>query len=207
MSTLKTTALRHPSSGSDNIVLNSSGGVVVGGVSSSGGGNTIQEILTRPCDGGTVTSANGTITFQNVTAVQNLTTTYVDVTGSVITYQPPAGTHTVIYRFCWMIAEADADPISHYKFFIGGTEVVYARHTHRADNYQNRAIFEWPIKIGGSADTNTGALASWSSGIELKLQIREYTSSYEAKIHTTSHWDGSGTDMFSMPTLTLTAIG
>ena len=207
MSTLKTNALRNPSSGTDNIVLNSNGTVVVGGVSSSGGGNTIQEILTRPCDGGTVTSANGTLTYQNVSAVQNLTTSYVDVNGSVITYQPPAGTHTVIYRFCMQIAETDSDMICHIKFFIGGTEVVYARHTHRADNYQNRAIFEWPIKIGGSADTNTGALASWSSGIELKLQIREYTSSYEAKIHTTSHWDGSGTDMFSMPTLTLTAIG
>ena len=207
MSTLKTTALRHPSSGSDNIVLNSSGGVVVGGVSSSGGGNTIQEILTRPCDGGTVTSANGTLTYQNVTGVQQLTTSYVDVTGSSITYQPPAGTHTVIYRFCLHITETDADAISHYKFFIGGTEVLYARHTHRADNYQNRAIFEWPIKIGGSADTNTGARANWNSALVLKMQARDYTSSYDMKLHVTNHWDGSGTDMFSMPTLTLTAIG
>ena len=33
MSTLKTNALRNPSSGTDNIVLNSNGTVVVGGVS------------------------------------------------------------------------------------------------------------------------------------------------------------------------------
>ena len=207
MSTLKTTALRHPSSGSDNIVLNSSGGVVVGGVSSSGGGNTIQEILTRPCDGGTVTSANGTLTYQNVTGVQQLTTSYVDVTGSSITYQPPAGTHTVIYRFCFQCSCHDADGIGHFRFYIDGTEVVYARHTHRADNYQNRAIFEWPIKIGGSADTNTGARANWNSALVLKMQARDYTSSYDMKLHVTNHWDGAGTDQFSMPTLTLTAIG
>ena len=92
MSTLKTSALRHPSSSSDNVVLNSNGTVVVGGVSSSGGGNTVQELLSRPCDGGTVTSANGTLTYQNVTAVQNLTTSYVDVNGSSII-------KTLIYSF------------------------------------------------------------------------------------------------------------
>ena len=200
MSTLKTTAIRHPSSSTDNLTLHSDG-------SFTSAGRSVLEVITSPCDGGSVESSYGTVTFGNVTGVQNLSTTYTDVAGSVISYQPPTGTSTVIYRFCWMIAEADADPISHYRFYIGANEVVYARTTHRADNYQNRAIFEWPIRIGGSADTNTGRITSWNSVIQLKLQTREYNSSYETKIHTTSHWNGSGTDMFSMPTLTLTAIG
>ena len=148
MSTLKTNALRNPSSSTDNIVLNSNGTVVVGGVSSSGGGYTVQELLSRPCDGGTVTSANGTLTYQNVTAVLILTSSYVDVNGSVITYQPPAGTHTVIYRFCFQCSCHDADGIGHFRFYIDGTEVVYARNTRRADDYNDRVVFEWPIKIG-----------------------------------------------------------
>lgn len=205
MSTFRVNAIKHPSSSSDNITLNSDGTITTSG--SGNLNNQILEVITGPCDGGSVTSSNGTVTFGNVTAVQNLNTTYTNVNGSVITYQPPTGTDTVIYRFCMQIAEADADMICHIKFYVGGNEVVFARHTHRADNYQNRAIFEWPIKIGGSVVANTGRIASWNSGIELKLQIREYNSSYETKIHTTSHWDGSGTDMFSMPTLTLTAIG
>ena len=201
MSTLKTSALRHPSSSSDNIVLNSNG------TFTSLGGNTVQELLSRPCDGGTVTSANGTITFVNVFEVQQLTTSYVDVTGSIVNYQPPAGTHTVIYRFCFQCSCHDADAIAHFRFYIDGTEVVYARHTRRADDYNDRVVFEWPIKIGETADTNTGARANWNSALQLKMQARDYTSSYDMKLHVTNHWDGSSTDMFSMPTLTLTAIG
>ena len=207
MSTLKTNALRNPSSGTDNIVLNSNGTVVVGGVSSSGGGNTIQEILTRPCDGGTVTSANGTITFPNISAVQTLTSTYADITGSSITYQPPAGTHTVIYRFQFQCTRADADTIGHYRFDIGSNEVIYARHTIRGEDFQSRVVFTWPIKIGGSADTNTGALASWNSPLTLKMRGRRYNGTYDQKLHVTDNWDGTGTDTFSMPILSLTAIG
>ena len=207
MSTLKTTALRNPSSSTDNIVLNSNGTVVVGGVSSSGGGNTVQELLTRPCDGGTVTSANGTITFPNVSAVQTLTSSYVDVTGSSITYQPPSGTHTVIYRFQFHCTRADADTIGHYRFDIGSNEVVYARFTQRGEDFSGRIVFTWPIKIGGSADTNTGALASWNSPLTLKMRARRYNGTYDQKLHVTDNWDGAGTDMFSMPIITLTAIG
>ena len=207
MSTLKTNALRNPSSSTDNIVLNSNGTVVVGGVSSSGGGNTIQEQLIRPCDGGTVTSANGTITFPNVSAVQTLTSSYVDITGSSITYQPPAGTHTVIYRFQFQCTRADADTIGHYRFDIGSNEVVYARHTIRGEDFQSRVVFKLPIKIGGIADNKNGALASWNSPLTLKMRGRRYNGTYDQKLHVTDNWDGAGTDMFSMPILSLTAIG
>ena len=207
MSTLKTTALRNPSSSTDNIVLNSNGTVVVGGVSSSGGGNTVQELLTRPCDGGTVTSANGTITFPNVSAVQTLTSSYVDVTGSSITYQPPAGTHTVIYRFQFHCTRADADTIGHYRFDVGSYEVVYARHTQRGEDFSGRIVFTWPIKIGGTTNYDTGALSTWTSPLTLKMRARRYNGTYDQKLHVTDNWDGAGTDMFSMPILSLTAIG
>ena len=60
-------------------------------------GTVLQEIYGF-CDGRTVSG----ITFPNVTAVQALTTTHTDLTGSNITYTPPTGTTTVVYTFTFV---------------------------------------------------------------------------------------------------------
>ena len=159
-----------------------------------------------PCNGYTVTTAHGTRTVETVSAVQNLTSSYVDLTGSTITYRPPTGTTTVVYRFYFHHAQVDASGIAHYKFFIGSDEVTYARVTNYQGN-QDMISFEWPITIGGSADTDSGVLASWNTDLVLKMQARDYGSSHDAKVHTTNHWDGSGTDQFHMPCIGITAIG
>ena len=36
---------------------------------------------------------------------------------------------------------------------------------------------------------------------------REYSSSYEMKVHMTQNYDGAGTDQFSMPVITISALG
>ena len=159
-----------------------------------------------PCNGYTVTTAHGTRTVETVSAVQNLTSSYVDLTGSTITYRPPTGTTTVVYRFYFHHAQVDASGIAHYKFFIGSDEVTYARVTNYQGN-QDMISFEWPITIGGSADTDSGVLASWNTDLVLKMQTRDYGSSHDCKVHTTNHWDGSGTDQFHMPCIGITAIG
>ena len=159
-----------------------------------------------PCNGYTVTTAHGTRTVETVSAVQNLTTSYADLTGSTITYRPPTGTTTVVYKFHFLHSQHDTDGIAHYKFYIGSDEVTYAR-ANFATEFQGKVILEWPIQIGGSADTDAGVLASWNSDIVLKWQVREYAGANEAKVHTTNNWDGSGTDQFSMPMIGITAIG
>ena len=166
----------------------------------------ILEQFCVPCNGYTVTTAHGTRTVQTVSAVQNLTTTYTDLTGSTITYRPPTGTTTVVYKFHFHHTYHDADGFGHYRFYIGSDEVTYARTTHGTE-FQGKVILEWPIQIGGSADTDAGVLASWNSDLVLKWMVREYGSSNEAKLHVTNNWDGSGTDMFSMPLIGITAIG
>ena len=83
----------------------------------------IIECLGMWCDGSNRTGLMGAITSQNVTAVFDLSTSYADLTGSVISYQPPAGTKIVRYRF---IAHRDAlnsGGIDHYKFYLNGNEV------------------------------------------------------------------------------------
>ena len=61
-------------------------------------GSNITEMLSSPCNGSQVTVPSGTYTMADVTAIQVLTQTYVDISGSSISYTPPNGTTRVIYR-------------------------------------------------------------------------------------------------------------
>ena len=70
-----------------------------------------------------------------------------------------------------------------------------------------RTSFKWIFNIGGSADTTVGRVASWNTHKTMKWQAEDYGSSYDGQLHATNWWDGGGTDQFSMPVLTITAIG
>ena len=175
-----------------------------------GGFTRILEQISAPCTGESVMTSFGPRVIQDAgTAGYQLTNTYADLLGSVITYRPPTGTHTVIYKFMYQISNHDADGIAHLRFYIGSNHVLYATHTIRADDFQNRVHFEWPIRIDPSqaADLNHGRLQTWDSDLVLKMQAREYSGSYEMKVHMTQNYDGAGTDQFSMPTISITALG
>ena len=175
-----------------------------------GGSTRILEQISSPCTGESVMTSFGPRVIQDAgTAGYQLTTTYVDLAGSVITYRPPTGTHTVIYKFIFQISAHDADGIAHFRFYIGSDEILWARHTHRGEDYQNRGVFEWPIRIDPTQATNLNhaRLQSWDEDKTLKMQARDYTTSYDAKVNMTNNWDGTGTDQFSMPTISITALG
>ena len=123
-------------------------------------------------------------------------------------YTPPTGTKQVIYEFYAMHGPGDQWNIPHFKLFLDSDEVVYQRKTITANDY---ADLEWGYKyafnIGGSANTNTGRVASWTSAKTIKIQVREYSSNYESVIHHFQHWDGSGGGTFHQPSIGITAIG
>ena len=175
----------------------------------SGGTTRTLEYISAPCSNESIATYWGSRSTQQVSGVQNLTSTYADLTGSSITYRPPVGAHTVIYRFSYQFSQSDADPIAHFRFYVGSDEIIYARHTKRGDDHQDRTTFEWPIRIDGSqADNlNHGRFQSWNGDKVLKMQAREYDGSYEVKLHVTQNWDGGGTDMFSMPVISIIALG
>ena len=176
------------------------------GVSADLGKGQVLEILSSPCDGSSVTVGSGTYSFENITVDQGLTTSYADVTGSSMAYTPPSGTSSVIYNFGFHHSRKDTQVYSSFRFYIDSDEVVYARRQLSADLLDTFRYFSWIIHIGGTPNTNTGRLASWTSAKTLKMQAREYSSSYEGALHKSQHWDGTGTDMFMMPILTITAI-
>ena len=186
-----------------NAMTIASGGQVTFATNPILGSGQILEIVSSVCDGSTV---NG-YTFQNVSASQEFTTSYADVTGSSISYTPPSIATQVVYEFNYQASFHDNHAIASLKFFIDSDEVVYGRHTYGAiDNFHGRLTFKWVINIGGSADTNVGRLASWSGAKTLKLQGRDYGSSNDSRIHSTNYWENTGTGQLSIPTLSITSI-
>jgi len=174
-------------------------------------GAVIEQFMS-PCNGSSITVQSGTYTVQNVTAVQALTSSWADLTGSVITYTPPTGTQTVVFEFNYYLARSDATFISHDKFVIGGENVTQSYTTHSIQNSaygETRVHRVWAFHIGGSTDNASGRQATWTSGKELKLQVREYDSSHEARAHYTHHWAGGqegSNNIISTPIIGITAL-
>ena len=175
-------------------------------------GTVLQEIYGF-CDGRTVSG----ITFPDVTATQALTTSHADITGSEISYTPPAGTTTVVYTFTFNFHSDGLSGISHYKLLIDSTEVVLGRRT-LASAYDGnhhatlRMNFDYPILIDSSLasdDIANAKLKSWTGSRTIKMQGREYSSSYQATVHKNSWWDGtgaSGDSVIGTPTISIKAI-
>jgi hypothetical protein len=166
----------------------------------------IIEYLTSPCDGSSVTGLSGSYTWPNVTAAQTLSATSQVVTGSQISYTPPAGTSKVIYRFEYALNWVTEHAISHQRFFIDGVEVTSARMNRSGRYPEDKTSFEWPINIGGSATAATGRQASWTTPKTLSVQSRWYSASNNRNAHATTYWDGTSSVQFIMPVLTIIAI-
>lgn len=171
------------------------------------GTGRILEMVSGVCDGSSITTLSGTYTFENVTERQVLSTTHTDQKGSLISYKPPEGTKRIIYESVFHLYGVDADAMGHHKLLVDSIEVEAARVTYRAEDLQGRVSFKWMFTVGGVDNANYGKFSSWTSLKEIKMQARQYSSSFEYDLHASSHWDGSGTDIFCVPQLFITAIG
>jgi len=186
-------------------------GVATGGFKRSG--ETSLQVLEQffsPCDGSTIATSGGNITLSNITARQQLTSSFATLTGSSISYVPPSGTTQVIYTFQFVIAsDGDNDGLFHAGFTVDGTEATDARFTERlSSNYwDTTCTFTWGINIGGSTTAATGRLASWSSAKTLVLEAREHGGSNESQVHYIQNWGGSVVNQVRKPCIGITAIG
>ena len=171
----------------------------------------VLEQFYTPCDGSTFATAKGNITVENVSAIQDMTTSFADITGSTLTYQPPDGTTQVIYEFGCNIS-GDGN-ISHSIFstqiVLNGNAILYSGKTDRlgasfADSY---TTIKFGINIGGSTSTDTGRLASWNSGIVIKVQGAEFSSSRQSQAHSLLNFGSGSPQRFNMPQVGITAIG
>ena len=165
------------------------------------------EVLAGVCDGTAVTVQSGTYTLSEVTAKLQLTTAYVDVTGSSIDYTPPSGTSRVIYEFMHQFGWSNDHAISHWKLFLDGAEVTDARHSLSGRYPERIEHHKWVFSIGVSNTAATGAVLNWDTARNIKLQAREYGSGNGFdRVHSTVYWDGGGSEEISKPILQITAI-
>jgi hypothetical protein len=167
----------------------------------------IIEYLTSPCDGSTVIGQSGSYTWPSVTGLQTLTNSYADITGSSIAYTPPAGAKKVHYKFNFGMNWVHDHAITHNRFLIDGVEVVWARQSRSGRYPEDKTSFEWVINIGGTASTNSGRQASWTSPKTLAVSSRTYgVANNSRNVHGTFYWDGATSSQFVMPVLTIIAI-
>ena len=215
MSEVIVDTLKHSGNSSTaNLTLASSGNVTVGAdliaTKQNGCQRIILEQFYTPCDGSVIALQDGNHTILNVTAKQTATASEVLMNGSEISYTPPTGTTQVIYEYSFQIGHHDNDPILNYWLYVGSDAVTYSASTTRGHYYHcNRVVFKWAINIGGTASTNTGRQASWTSAKTLKMMFRCLdTTNYEADIHEAENFGPlSSQDVFAQPTLGITAIG
>jgi hypothetical protein len=167
--------------------------------------NRVLEYLAGTCDGSKVTVASGTYTLPNVTTQQVNSATYQVVTGSEIYYRPPPGARMVRYQFTFSVYWVGSHAINDYKFNIGDTEVLQARHNRSSQYLENRYRFEWTIPIGGTDNSNTGRVATWNEAKRLYMTFRWYGASNYGNHHGTYYWDGVVSNQFNPPVLSIMA--
>jgi hypothetical protein len=177
-------------------------------------GSNILEVISGTCDGRSIEVSSGTYTLGNVTAYQDLSTGYVDVTGSSIAYTPPSNANHVLYRFDFLWDSTASSGISHFKLMIDNVEVIPAykcissnysgNHGHHHGHHPESIFYNFDL-TASSDDAANGKFASWTSAKTIKVQAREYTSTYQAAVHHNVYYATMGTSQYTQPTLTVKA--
>ena len=164
-------------------------------------------------DGRSVTTANGTVTTENVTSTETLTDVYAIMDGSKITYQPPAGTTEVIYEYRTVVSETGSNNRLLYSWYMAIDNVLITQSKESYYNAQGAFIHDLVVKqafqvnTGGSDSSTTGDRAGLPS-MELKVLARRWNNTYAAIAHQVTYWAPSTTaNLLKKPHVGITAIG
>lgn len=192
--------------------------------------SNVLEIVQGSADGRTITVNDNSYVLQNVTSKQFGTTSYATVTGSPITYTPPADAKSVLYRFDMKWGSRyntnntrGSTGISHYYIDIDGTVITKSKTTISGNYSGNHAHFHqgwthtfyWVFDLTVSSDNaSQGKFASWTSDKTISIKFRDYSSTYRSSPHSNYFRDGTSvystnSDAYSWrkPTLTVIAYG
>ena len=166
----------------------------------------------------------GTITTQNVTSIQDLTTTWADATGSVIDYKPPTGTVQIIYEYAFYHKNVDTTAVSFFAMSIDDTANVNSllQQNSTGDHMYTNFISVINIGSGFTGGANVGQYTSWGDSTKkLSMKARDYSNSYDAQLYEAGNlphpnWysdgfssgtAGSTTDPVIKPVVRITSIG
>ena len=170
------------------------------------GAGEVIEHLTGTCDGRSVTGKSGTYTWPTA-AAQVPSTSYVDLSGSSISYTPPSEANVVKYDFNFRFSIGNAgSPLFHFAFYFDGTEVGHARATSYL-TYEGIMHFQIPLSLNNSTvNEDSGKIGTWNTAKTIKMQVRAFSSSFLGELHTTHYYNGGLLRTLVYPTLSITAI-
>lgn len=175
--------------------------------------NVIEQIEGM-CDASSRTTKKGTVTFQNVTALQTVnSTSYTDLSGSAINYCPPDNCIGVKYEFTFGIGWGTNDhSIQHYRVYFNGNEVTRARWTMGGRYVEDIVTMGYYFRIiPGSTNYAEGYINEtlWNTNRQIKIMTRAYNSSSHTiqYQHGTHYFDGTGSHQFHKPSMKITAYG
>ena len=127
-----------------------------------------------------------------ISASQAGTETYVDITGSSITYTPATGADYIVYE-CSFVSNHDtqASPLFAFKFLIDGTI------TKNQDSYSPFAhLFGGTWSSIRETHKMVYSASGWTTGKAVKMQFRRYASDHRVGLHEQAYdyltADGSG---------------
>jgi len=180
--------------------------------------NNILEMFAAPADGRSVTVSSGTYTMGNVTAAQVMSTSYADLSGSSISYTPPSGTKWLHYRFDFQYRATEDSGIFGCKLLYDGTTVTtasrgmatnYSTQRYEEGNFPGFIEYIFDLTASSTNKANGQILSSdWTTNKVIKVQGREYSSTYEVNLFNNKYEDGtssSGDEVFVKPLITIIA--
>ena len=180
-------------------------GIVNMGAGGSGAGAVLEEIDDFAFGYSYTTKSGQTMTFQNVTTSQLVTTTETQWIGSELTYLPPSGTDFVVYKLsipCY-VGDDTTYMRGQWSLWIDNIEQIPTRSTFHGSDYRgDRIYFEFPIKIDTSLsadDPDKCVVNSWTSAKKLEIRGRSDANWSEFTLCLLYYWDGSGTGTQVIP--------
>ena len=176
--------------------------------------SNVLEVICGIGDGRTVYGNENSYTMGTASAIE-LSTSYADIAGSSIDYILPTDTNYVHYEFIVKWAAADYSGICHWRLYFDGNEVSAAyinnASSYGASNHGHHLVYiNWVFDLTvTTTDYSQGQIAKsdWSGAKTIKVRGRDYSSSYDARVHWTTWRDGSssGYPFLDVPLLTVTA--
>ena len=176
-------------------------------------GNILEQITYR-ADGRIVSTSQGNITVPNITSGTNISSSsYVDLPGTNISYQPPSGTAlvTCMVHFQAAVATSSGNTNSYqapsFKFNVDGTDVTKSQRGFLTQSLWDTAYTNYlAMKItGGSDNLANEEMGTWTSAKVIKMRIQAYSASYGFKVNESYHFESAGTNTVVPPIIEITA--
>jgi carbonic anhydrase/acetyltransferase-like protein (isoleucine patch superfamily) len=180
----------------------------------------VLEKLNATCD---TTDLFGRATMQNVTAIQLLSHTFVEIGSTVTNYTPPVGTKSVTFAFHAAYEHVDHSPFPAFKLQVcegtnnsswndieNSTVTYYGSGDYGRDNVS--LVWTIDFGVGTSNDYNKGTIASTRPVFNMRWLGRTHDATvhrvwmHSGYKHTTDGSTGGG-QAFSCPHISVTAIG